>query len=119
MGITNGKSSHGSNRRRFLAHSAALGTASLLPFPGLAASEPPPETKKIRLVRIPAICLAPEYIAEELLRLEGFSEVEYVEMNTVDPHEMLLVNRADISVVSPPNLIPALDAGKPLLALAG
>jgi hypothetical protein len=54
---------------------------------------------------------APEYIAEEMLRLEGFSEVEYVEMDTVDPHEMLLVNRADISVVSPPNLIPALDAG--------
>jgi NitT/TauT family transport system substrate-binding protein len=54
-----------------------------------------------------------------MLRLEGFSEVEYVEMDTVDPHEMLLENQADISVVSPPNLLPALDAGKPVLALAG
>ena len=26
----------------------------------------------------PAICLAPQYLAEELLRLEGFSQVEYV-----------------------------------------
>jgi len=25
----------------------------------------------------PAICLAPQYLAEEFLRLEGFSEVEY------------------------------------------
>jgi NitT/TauT family transport system substrate-binding protein len=45
------------------------------------AAEPSPEIRKIRLVKIPAICLAPQYLAEELLRLEGFSEVEYVEMN--------------------------------------
>ena len=27
----------------------------------------------VRLMRIPAICLAPQYVAEELLRAEGFS----------------------------------------------
>jgi len=107
------------SRRRFVTGISAVGAASLLGIHGTCAAEPPPEVSKIRLVRIPAICLAPEYIAEEMLRLEGFSEVEYVEMDTVDPYEMLLVNRADISVVSPPNLIPALDAGKPVLALAG
>jgi NitT/TauT family transport system substrate-binding protein len=96
-----------------------MGVAGLLGLPRHAAAEPPPEIRKIRLVRIPAICLAPEYIAEDMLRLEGFSEVEYVEVATVDPHEMILANRADFSVVSPPNLIPALDAGKPLVALAG
>ena len=53
-----------------------------LVFRGPAAAEPPPETTKIRLVRVPAICLAPEYLAEELLRLEGFTDVEYVEITT-------------------------------------
>jgi NitT/TauT family transport system substrate-binding protein len=107
------------NRRRFLVTGSVVGAASLLGVSFTSAAEPPPEVRKIRLVKIPAICLAPEYIAEEMLRLEGFSKVEYVEMATVDPHEMLLADRADISVVSPPNLIPALDAGKPLVALAG
>ena len=40
----------------------------------LAVAEPPPETTKIRLVHEPAICLAPQYLAEELLRLEKLEE---------------------------------------------
>jgi NitT/TauT family transport system substrate-binding protein len=106
------------SRRRFVTGVSAVGAAALLGIHRTCAAEPPPEVSKIRLVRIPAICLAPEHIAEEMLRLEGFSEVEYLEMDTVDPHEMLLVNRADFRRLSP-NLIPALDAGKPVLALAG
>jgi NitT/TauT family transport system substrate-binding protein len=43
-----------------------------------AAAEPPPETSTIRLFKFPGICLAPQYIAEDLLRAEGFSEVQYV-----------------------------------------
>jgi len=64
------------NRRSFLS------TVGALTLPGVAtvlhAAEPPPETTKIRLTHTPAICFAPQYLAEELLRLEGFSEVEYV-----------------------------------------
>ena len=106
-------------RRQFLERSSALGTASLLGFSRSAAAEPPPEVKKIRLVKIPAICFAPEYVAEELLRLEGFTEVEYVEMDRNPTNEMLITNRADIAVDAPPSMIPALDAGKQLVALAG
>jgi NitT/TauT family transport system substrate-binding protein len=57
----------------------------LLGLPGTAAAEPPPEVTKIRLVKNPGICLAPQYLAEELLRLEGFSQVEYVpQTNTIE-----------------------------------
>ena len=70
----------GFSRRNFIANTSALGAASFLGLPLTAAAEPPPETKKIRFVHVPAICLAPQYLAEELLRLEGFSEVEYVEI---------------------------------------
>ena len=30
----------------------------------------------------PGICLAPQYVAEDLLRAEGFTDVEYVEFPT-------------------------------------
>ncbi len=96
-----------------------MGAAALLGLPRSAAAEPPPETKKIRLVKVPAICLAPEYLAEELLRLEGFSEVEYVSVEQTGDPDLLWTNRADISPHAPPHLLPSLDAGKPIVALAG
>ena len=107
------------SRRQFLESTSAISAASLIGLSPPAAAEPPPEVMKIRLVKVPAICLAPEYVAEELLRLEGFAEVEYVNVDNVYAPQMLLENRADISVDSPPAMIPALDAGKHLVALAG
>lgn len=108
-------------RREFVKGVAALaGSAGLFGYDMKpAAAEPPPETKKIRLVKVPAICLAPEYLAEELLRLEGFTEVEYVEIDVSLAGDMLVANRADITVESPPTLMPSLDARKPIVALAG
>jgi NitT/TauT family transport system substrate-binding protein len=69
-------------------------------------------------VHVPAICLAPQYLAEELLRLEGFSEVEYVEMSA-DPARVVYSGHADFSQDTAPTLLPAVDAGKPIVALAG
>jgi NitT/TauT family transport system substrate-binding protein len=83
------------------------------------AAEPPPEIQRIRLVETPAICLAPEYLAEELLRLEGFSEIEYVALEQNTAPELLMANRADMSIYTPPSLLPDLDAGKPVVVLAG
>jgi len=110
---------NGFTRRRFLSNTSALGAAAALGVPRTASAEPPPEVKRIRLVKLPAICLAPEYLAEELLHLEGFSEVEYVEIDKTKGPDILVANRADITASTPPFLLPDLDAGKPLVALAG
>ena len=72
-------------RRDFLAQAAALAGTALLPFSNSARAEAPPEVNKIRLVHTPGICLSPQYLAEEFLRLEGFSEIEYVESPTTFP----------------------------------
>jgi len=85
----------------------------------MAAAEPPPEVKQIRLVHAPAICFAPQYLAEALLRLEGFTEVEYVEEVTRPASAVIAEGRADISMDATPNYLPALDAGKPVVVLAG
>jgi NitT/TauT family transport system substrate-binding protein len=102
------------SRRRFLANASALSAASLFGLPRTAAAEPPPETTKIRLLHLPGICLAPNYIAEELLRLEGFSDVEYVQQEHTASTSVV-----DIWPDAPMVLIPGVDAGEPLVALAG
>lgn len=115
----NDKRSGGFSRRRFLADASALGAVSVLGLPQEAEAAPPPEVQKIRLVKMPAICLAPEYLAEELLRSEGFTEIEYVEIDQNTAPDLLTADRADISIYTPPSLLADLDAGKPVVVLAG
>ena len=59
------------SRRDFLARASALGAAGLLHIPRTFAADPPPETTRIRLMKA-SLCTAPAYVAEELLRREGF-----------------------------------------------
>lgn len=47
-------------------------------FASAASAEPPPETTRIRLVKFPSVCQAPVFVAEELLRGEGFTDISYV-----------------------------------------
>jgi ABC-type nitrate/sulfonate/bicarbonate transport system substrate-binding protein len=112
---------HGHSRRNFLTRASMLGTAALVGFPRPAVAEPPPEITKIRLVQNGAICLAPQYLAEELLHLEGFSQVEYVPQrdDDPDPHVLVASGRADFTLDGATALVPALDAGRPLVVLAG
>ncbi len=110
---------NGFTRRELLAGTSMLGATTLLGLPRSAAAEPPPEIQKIRLVHEPAICLAPQYLAEELLHLEGFSEVEYVVTPTTKSLGVLEEGRADITMGAAPDVVAALDMGRGVLPLAG
>lgn len=110
---------HRPRRRAFLAKASALSAASLLGVHPAVAAEAPPEITTIRLVRIPAICFAPLYLAEELLRMEGFTQVEYVPRATTGSHEMLVANQADFTMDAPPELLPSWDAGRRLTVVGG
>jgi NitT/TauT family transport system substrate-binding protein len=67
------------SRRDFARTLTAAGTASLIGLRPIASdAEPPPETKRIRLPNRPSLCEAPTYVAEELLRGEGFTDIAYV-----------------------------------------
>ena len=107
------------SRRRFLQQTSALGAALTFGVPGTALAEPPPEIRKIRLVKFPVICLAPEYLAEEFLRLEGFTEVEYVNIDRNRGQEMIFANKADISVAAPAESLMDMEVGKPVVLLSG
>jgi NitT/TauT family transport system substrate-binding protein len=108
-------------RRQFLSGSSILAAAGLLGlYPRSADAEPPPETRRIRLVHAPFICLAPQYLAEEFLRQEGFTDWEYVQLGSRSLGiDALVDGKADISMWDTHSPIPMLDAGKPIVVLAG
>jgi NitT/TauT family transport system substrate-binding protein len=58
-------------------------------------------------------------LAGELLRLEGFSQVEYVELTANTISRPIAEGRADISMLAAPEIIVAIDAGEPVVVLGG
>ena len=69
-------------RRRFLAAASLTGAACLFRSPQAPAAAGELETNAVRLLKNPAICLAPLYVAEELLRAEGFTDIRFIEVAT-------------------------------------
>ena len=65
-------------RRRFISNVALAGAAGLLHVPPSAGAEGSLETTTVRLAKNEGICIAPQYIADELLRGEGFTDIRYV-----------------------------------------
>jgi len=106
------------NRRRFLATLTATGITSLMGAEK-SYSQAPPEVRTIRFVHTPAICVSPQYLAEEMLRLEGFSDVEYVDIPTTRTLTLLEDGRADMTMGGAPDVVAALDASRRVLPLAG
>jgi NitT/TauT family transport system substrate-binding protein len=109
------------SRRQFMSGLTAGVTGSLAgrrPLP--ASAEPPPETRRIRLVRIPSICRAPQYVADHLLRGQGFTDIEYVRKAGGGASVAALAKGdADISMNYSGPVIVRMDAGDPLVVLAG
>jgi NitT/TauT family transport system substrate-binding protein len=85
----------------------------------IAAAEPPPETTRLRMTRIPGLCVAPQYVAQELLHAEGFTDLRYVDVSGVDPHAAFASGEVDISMAFVPPFLVQVDAGLPIVLLAG
>jgi NitT/TauT family transport system substrate-binding protein len=112
---------NGWSRREFLELTLA-GTVGLLGLkPELTAAEPPPETTRLRLVQSPSdLCQAPKFVAEPLLRDEGFTEVHYVKKDRpLGSVEALATAEADINMDFVPDAVIQLDGGAPIVILAG
>ena len=77
-----------------LAACSRLGSPSRTAPASIAASGTSLETTRLRFAAIPgSACLAPQYVAEELLRADGFDDIQYVPM-------------------APSKIAPALEAGE-------
>jgi NitT/TauT family transport system substrate-binding protein len=113
------------SRRRFLGGMTLVGTAGLLGWhPRSTAAEPPPETTRLRLTKLPSTCRAPQWVAEELLVAEGFTEVQYVKVQSGGrgadlTGSALVADQVDLSMQFIGPSILQVDGGDPLVLLAG
>jgi NitT/TauT family transport system substrate-binding protein len=109
------------NRRDFLKNAALAGTGALLGLQSdVLAAEPPPETTRIRIPKISSTCRSPEWIAEELLRAEGFTDVQYIPVpGTQGVERTLASGETDLGAHFAAPVILRLEAGDPIVMLGG
>jgi NitT/TauT family transport system substrate-binding protein len=111
------------SRRDFLASASLAAAAGVLGGRKSLADEAPPEVTAIRIQREEfdsPICLAPEFVAEELLRAEGFTDVQYV-ITRNGPAFTQAFERGEIDFgfMFAPGAIRRLDDGLPITVVAG
>jgi hypothetical protein len=78
------------------------------------------ETTRLRLVQTPSMCQAAQYVAEDLLRTAGFTDVAYVKKpNPTAIGSALASGEADINLHVAGPLLTQIDAGDAIVVLAG
>jgi NitT/TauT family transport system substrate-binding protein len=97
------------------------GAAGILPPRRAPAAEPALETTTVRLAKFPgSICVAPQYICDELLRAEGFTDVHYVDVDAgASPADDLGRGKFDFTISLTPQYLVAIDSRAPITVLAG
>src|SRR6516162_8022866 len=107
-------------RRQFLTGLSLAGAAGLLRAPSAPAAEGGLEITTVRIARVDGICIAPQYVAEELLRAEAFTDVRYVSLapghNTP---EGIASGEVDFGTNFASVLVAGLDRGVDLTVLGG
>jgi NitT/TauT family transport system substrate-binding protein len=114
-------------RRQFLRVVAGLGlsAAGMALLDGCAGVPSAPgaaqntlETTTLRVVESLAICISPQYLAEDFLKRDGFTNVEYVK-ESLGSLRAVAAGQADISMTFSAPLITQIDAGDPIVILGG
>ena len=109
------------SRRDFLSTLSAAGAAGVFGARTPRAGEAPPETSTVLIGGDPpGICIAPQYIAEGLLRAESFTEIRYLSApGSVPLLEMIGNGEVNFGIVFVLNSIVEMEAGHPLTLVAG
>ena len=109
------------SRRNFLTTFLFGVSARLIEPPGAFAAEGPLETTAVRFAKIPGICNAPQYVAEELLRAEGFTDISYVGLVAAGAPAVDAVARgdADFTVTFAAPLVIGVDGGAHVVVVSG
>src|ERR1700757_237683 len=100
------------SRRRFLSTLSLAGAACFARSPLAAPAEGPPETTSVRFMRTPSLCHAPQFVAEELLRAEGFTDIQYIEgKSSAEINEAVASGRGDFNTHFAPQWVSAIHGG--------
>lgn len=107
-------------RRTFVGTAGLAGLSVLARAPPALAEEERLETVSLRLTKSPALCLAPQYVADELLRGEDFADIRYVDTASATESADTIGNgKADLSFDFAAAFVAAIDSGKPVTVLSG
>jgi len=99
---------------------SVAGAAGLVRAPLALAAEGPPETTSVRFMRIPIICHAPQFIAEDLLRAEGFTDVRFVDAaSSAEINEAVASGKVDFNMHFAPQWVSVIDGGGAVTVLTG
>ncbi len=111
------------NRREFVRRLTLAGTAGLVRLvPREASADLPPESPRLRLTQTPVLCVAPQYVASELLRAEGFADLQYVKRDGEFQQwqrQVLASGEVDIMTGYVTSFVTQIDAGDPIVLLGG
>jgi len=110
------------NRRAFLRTATVGGASAIVGVrPGAGFAQPPLETSRIRLSQSIAICTAPQLVAGELLKSEGFADVQYQDRSrpTTGALPAVASGAADIGITFSGPTIIQIDRGDPVVVLSG
>src|SRR5215467_2766428 len=100
------------SRRGFLTTLSSAGVAGVTGTPGVFAQEAPPEITTIRLAKNQSLCIGPQYVAEDLLRAEGFTTVRYLTTDGgAGQARMLAQGEIDFTLHFSPLLLITIVAG--------
>jgi NitT/TauT family transport system substrate-binding protein len=107
-------------RRSFLTTLSSAGVVGLVRARDSYAQEAPPETTTVRLGKIYGICIAPQYVAEDLLRAEGLTDIRYVATDAGVPAALSLARgEVDFTTNYAPPMAISIDAGEPITIVGG
>ena len=106
-------------RRQFLTSLSLTSAVGLLGARPVLAAEATLETTSVRITKNQGICGAPQLLAEELLRDEGFTDVGYVD--TAPPEISAAIGRGkvDFGMYYALNFVRDIDAGASVTVIGG
>ena len=108
------------NRRDFLASASLAATVGIPGARGSRADEGQLETTTVSLTTAAGICIAPQYLAGELLLADGFTDVRFVPAMKGPPGAAMIGRgEADFTSTFAASTILPIDAGDPITVLAG
>jgi len=106
-------------RRRFLTGLSLTAAVGRLVARPVLAAEAALETTSVRITKNQGICYAPQYVAEELLRDEGFTDIRFVDTPPPEIGAAIAQGKVDFGMNYAPTFAKDIDAGAAVTVIGG
>ena len=106
-------------RRQFLVGLSLTSAVGLLGAQPALVTEAALETTSVRITKNQGICYAPEYVAEEFLHDEGFTDIRYVDVPPPEISAAIARGKVDFGMNYALGFVRDIDAGEAVTVIGG